>query len=119
MSGKPVPTRYPDDLLADIDALALRLGLNRSQLIRLVMRNATGNDAVRATLEEIVLGIKARIRERVARAEQAALETLRESLLEPDPEMRDSTPALPASGEDIVDGEVVMEGLRGRRRARK
>lgn len=128
MARKVVSISMDLDLQRAIDRLAEEMGLNSSQTIRYVMRRATGEEALRAGLIEELSGVQYRLRlnlgkiregfERVLAAQVTDLVEPYEAVEQIESRSTE-LPALPARGEDIVEGEIEMEGLGGRRRRRR
>lgn len=119
----------PSELIDKIDALAQRMGLQRSGAIRYVMARAVDEPSLRAALIEEMTSFRAALSERANNVYRRVQEILYEefTIRSREPAREPSTlPALPARGEsDIVEGEIVpMEGLglgrvkKGKRRGR-
>lgn len=119
---KPIPTRLDDELLKRLDAFAEARGMTRAGSIRYILRRAFGDSALEAALAEELNIIHARLAATSQRVRGRLADIFAEELgvvstdEDPEVEVLDDRPrALPARGEDIVEGEV-LDGLRGRRR---
>ena len=121
------------ELEAWVGEFGARLNFNKSQTIRYILKRAADHDALQAAITEEVSTIQLRLTRRVMSIRAGLIELLTAEIDEalPEhllrPEAREQVeavpvelPALPARGEDIVEGEVEeMQGLGGRRRKRR
>lgn len=95
MAGRPVPVRLESALIQQLDALAKRWGVKRSSVIRLILRRALEDDAVKAVIDEEVIAIRARILEELGKAEARTRRALAARALgKPAPDVQ----ALPSRG---------------------
>lgn len=141
MARKIVSVSLEPEFEKALQALAEQMNFNMSQTIRYILRRAIDQPRIQAALIEEVNGVQYRLRKRAVflRSEfQRLLTEQVEDLFAPYmlEELQDereaaereyvppvdeggTPPALPARGEDIVEGEIETEGLSGRRRRRR
>lgn len=118
--------RLDKDIRAWVAEFAQQVGLSDSGAVRLILRNAMGEPMVAAVLKEEVIRVRALTQERVERAQKVMWAALKDEIADLEHEVMgpervepDAPPrALPARGEDIVEGEIETEGLHGGRRRR-
>ena len=126
------------ELYSVLEELAGQMNYNMSQVCRYILRRAADQPRIQAALIEEVNGVQYRLRVRhnylrhefqrllteqvddlfpayMLEQEQDREEEEREYV----PPVEGQLPALPARGEDIVEGEIETEGLHGRRRRRR
>ena len=139
MARKVVAVSLEPEFAKALEELAAQMNYNMSQTIRYILRRAVDQPRIQAALIEEVNGVQYRLRKRAIflRAEfqrllteqvedlfaPYMLEELQEQREEEEreyvPPVEGQLPALPARGEDIVEGELEVEGLNGRRRRRR
>lgn len=131
MARSVVAVSLDPELRAALREFASSMNMNESQTIRYVLRRAFDTPELTAALIEEVNGVQHRFRlqtGKIRRGFQAVLESILDEVIPQHGEEFEQVesrsgdlPALPARGEDIVEGEVEEEvrGLGGRRRRRR
>ena len=119
-ADQKVTVRIPSDLIYRIDQLGSNRGYSRSQIIRFILNRAVDTPAMEAAIAEEVTAVQAALQGKLQRIRQRIQEILIEELLGGEaPVAHEPTDrALPARGQDVVEGEVI-EGLQGRPRRRR
>lgn len=133
---KSFSVRLEKPLREWLNRFAESIGHSPSAALRLILRNAAGDELVTAVLAEETIRIRAKTQRAVQEAQVEMWATLQAKLRElgVDALARDESygdeeleqveivrgeRALPARGEDIIEGEIEVEGLHGRGRRRR